>query len=175
MIKQLEAESTLVHELYSLLAVRLKALLGQWTKALVTSFGSEVDCMFDIVDKEKHCHTTGTFWECYGTVNEKWSRAVEQNTVDDFQHDGDQIWYSMQIINPNVKTELTQTPETNKHLFALTTPQHNISNPAEEFLEYQAGILKEIVELHFSGKRMCQTGPFFHVVHWIFWPFQYSV
>lgn len=67
-MKQLEAESTSVHEVYFLLAVCLKALLAQWSNGSGTSFGREVDCLLDMVNKEKHHHTVDIFQEYYGAV-----------------------------------------------------------------------------------------------------------
>lgn len=45
-----------------------------------------------------------------------------------------------------IKAELPRTLETYKHLFPPVVPQHDISHLAAEFLEYEAYILKEIVE-----------------------------
>lgn len=146
-IKQLEAESTLVHEVYSLLAVRLKALLSQWTDASVTSFGGEVDCMLDIVDEEKRLYAVNSFHEYYGAVAEKWSQTVQRNIADDLQYTSDSFWYWVQIVNPNVKAELPHMFEIYKHLFTLVVQRgHDITQLEREFLAYQAYVVKEIVE-----------------------------
>lgn len=76
-IKKIEVESTLVRELYSLLAVHLAALLGNWTDASLTTFDREVDCMLDLVDEGKHRRTSDSFQEYYDAVAEKWSRTVQ--------------------------------------------------------------------------------------------------
>lgn len=76
-IKKIEVESTLVRELYSLLAVHLAALLGNWTDASLTTFDREVDCMLDLVDERKHRRTSDSFQEYYDAVAEKWSRTVQ--------------------------------------------------------------------------------------------------
>lgn len=64
-IKELEAETTVVHEVYFQFAVRLKALLDQWCDASMTSFVGEIDSLFTIVDEEKGCHTIDTFRDNY--------------------------------------------------------------------------------------------------------------
>lgn len=59
-MKQLESESTLGHEMHFLLAVRLKALLGQSNNASVASVFGKVECLLDI-DAENSFHTIDTF------------------------------------------------------------------------------------------------------------------
>lgn len=52
-MKQLDAKLALVHEIYSLLAVHLRALPVQWGNASMKRFGRDVDCLFDVVDEQK--------------------------------------------------------------------------------------------------------------------------
>lgn len=51
LMTQVEAEATLVHEVYFLFSVRLKAMLRKWSDASVTSFGAAVGCLVGIVDE----------------------------------------------------------------------------------------------------------------------------
>lgn len=56
-MKQLEAESTQVHQASFQLVMCLKTLLSHWSDASVRIFGWGVDCLFDTVNEEKLCHT----------------------------------------------------------------------------------------------------------------------
>lgn len=67
LMKQLVAELTLFHDVYFLLAMHLKALLGQQSNAWVL-VGKLTAFLTYIIDKEKHCHTIDTFQEYYGAV-----------------------------------------------------------------------------------------------------------
>lgn len=78
-IKQLEAECALVHEVYSLLAVPLRALLGQCIDALVSALRGYGDCMLDVVDQKKRSHTADTFRKYHGA--ERRSRTVQRRIV----------------------------------------------------------------------------------------------
>lgn len=129
--------------------------------------------MLSIVAKEKRCHIIDPFREYYNA--ERWSRTVERNIVDDLQYTSDSLWHRMQIIYPNMQAKLPRTFKIYVHLFALVALQHDISQLATKFLDYQAYILKEIVEPLLFRRMHVPVRSIVLVVRWIYWPFQYPV
>lgn len=174
-MKQLEAASTLVHKVHFLLAACLQQCQGNAATHRWRALAGQLASCLTFLTRRSLCRTN---WYIFGTLR-RCSREVEAqrltNIVDDSWYTSDLFWYCVQIVKLNIEVELHRTFQTYKHLFALVVPQHDISQLAAEFVEYQAYALKEIVaEPYFSAGCMYQTGPFFHIVHWIFWPFPYS-
>lgn len=119
--------STLVDEMYSPLAVCLKALLGQWSDAPVTRFGGVIDGLLDIVDEGKPCHTGDAFREYCGAVAEKWSLSDRRSIMGGSRYTSVSFRHRVQIMNPNTKAELPRTFHTYMHLFVCFAPQHDSS------------------------------------------------
>lgn len=143
--------------MYPPLAVHLEAPLGKWTDASVTGFYWKVDCMPDIVDEEKHCHVFNAFLRYYDAA--AGSRAMLFNKILSTTCDTSAICFDIATHadrQPSVKVELPQTCETYEHLFALVVPQHNISQLAAEFGEYQVYILEKLWLLYCFGGSMYQ-------------------
>lgn len=149
-MKQLEAESTWIHQVCFVPAVSLKALLGQWNTSSVTGFRGEGDCLLDIIDAEKRCHTTDTFREYYGPIANKWSRSVRRSIMHGLHYTRRFVLVARADHQPERGNGIASNVPHLQHFFALVAPQHDMSQLEAEFLEYQAYDLQEIMgPLHF--------------------------
>ncbi|KAG0444092.1 hypothetical protein HPB47_014185 [Ixodes persulcatus] len=145
-MKELEAESTLVHQVYLILGVRLRALLSQWRDPS-EMFTSDVETLLDLLDGNDRSTTVADLHGYYAAVAEKWSQTVERNLCDALQYTSESFWYSVQIVNPNVKLELPRVFETYAPIFKLVFLEtDDMSQLTSDFANYQSYEITNIVE-----------------------------
>lgn len=145
-IKELEAESTLVHQVYPILGVRLHALTSQWRDPTEV-FASDVTSLLDLLDENDRLTTVAGFHGYYAAVAEKWRQTSERNLCDQLQYTKESFWYCVQIVNPNVKHELPCAFETYAPIFQLVLLEtDDMSQLLSDFANYQCYEICNIVE-----------------------------
>lgn len=145
-IKELEAESTLVHQVYPILGVRLHALTTQWCDPTEV-FASDVTSLLDLLDENDRLTTVAGFHGYYAAVAEKWRQTSERNLCDQLQYTKESFWYCVQIVNPNVKHELPCAFETYAPIFQLVLLEtDDMSQLLSDFANYQCYEICNIVE-----------------------------
>lgn len=94
--KELEAESTLVPQVYPMLGLHLGALLSHWHDPSDV-FTSALTGLLDLLDENDHSTTVAHLHGYYAAVADKWRRTV----CDALQYSSESFLYSVQIGNPN--------------------------------------------------------------------------
>ncbi|KAG0426323.1 hypothetical protein HPB47_026562 [Ixodes persulcatus] len=146
-IKELEAESTLVYEVYPILGVRFCALLSQWRDPSETSLTSDVASLLDLLDECNRSRTIADLHEYYAAVTRKWSQTVERNLADELKYTSESFWYNVQIVNPNVKLELPRPFENYEHIFRLVFLEtDDMRQLIDDFGNYQSYAIPNIVD-----------------------------
>lgn len=106
-LKEMESEGTLVCDVYKILGVKLKVLLDQWSDLDHLNMSSKVECLMNVISCEDARQELLTCFASYtSTVSGKWKQTVERNLDDQMKFTEAGFWYSVQIVNPNVKREL---------------------------------------------------------------------
>lgn len=53
----------------------------------------------------------------YAAVTKKWYQIVQKNLPEELEYTSESFWYHVQIVNPNVKPELSQSFEDYEHIY----------------------------------------------------------